>query len=208
MVNLYFYIPYEVADDIVFSGLSLSKWANREGFIMGSRKKCITALLNPRDDLQKYDSSEYKCLKLTAPYAYCRVADNYLYEIGEAIPEIMDMYWKNVIPVDEYKFGTFIKPEALITATVIPGRVTYADKKADAISLISDNRELYLSNHLEELQAIDKDIKNKLLYHYFKNLTLSGKYVEYSSYETGSKTIFIDSEGSYLALDRPFGQQC
>ena len=203
MVNLYYYIPCQIADEIVFSGLSLSKWADREGYIAGGLRKCIPALLNPKDDAQRFDSAEYKCLKLTVPYAYCRVADSFIYELGKTVPEVVGMYWKNIISIENYKFGTFIKPEALVIATVIPGRVSIADKKTDAISLIGDNRELYLCNHIEDLKTHDKDINNKLLYYYFKNLAQSGKCVEYSSKETSGKTVFVNDEGSYLALDKP-----
>ena len=203
MVNLYFYIPSQIADEVVFSGLSLSKWANREGYISGGWRKCIATLLNPKDDMQLYESTDHMCLKITAPHTYCKVADNYLFEAGKDIPDIMDMYWKNVIPVMEYKFGTFIKPEALIMATVIPGRVTFANKKADSITLTGDNRELYLCNHLEALHTVDSDLNNKLLYHYFKNAALTGGCTEYCPEDTGGKTIFINAGGSYVTLDKP-----
>jgi hypothetical protein len=205
MVNLYFYVPNYDVSKVLFSGLSLAKWGSRTGYVMGgaSLKRCIVALLNPKDDMLMYKSPEHACVKLAVPSMYCGVADNYLFEVGKSDAGIMEMYWKNIIPVEEYKFGVFIKPEAIITATVIPGRVALADKKADAIDLTGGNRDLYLSNFMDSLLETNEDAKNELLYYYYKNKAASGKYDEIQEDNAGRRTVFINSQGLYVTLDRP-----
>ena len=203
MVNVYYYVLNQLADDIVFSGLSMSKWAGREVVLKGAPKKCIVAMLNPRDDMMLYKSPEHACIRISIPHDYCFVADKCLYEVGKIEPMVMKMYWDNLIPANEYKLGSFAKPEALITATVIPGRVAIADRKADALSVVGDNTELYLSNHIESLQDEQEDIKNELLYHYYMAQVAAGKYTLFGADAPGNKVIFAEESGEYIAIDMP-----
>ncbi|MCL2164250.1 MAG: hypothetical protein FWH55_07630 [Oscillospiraceae bacterium] len=204
MVNVYYYVLNQLADDIVFSGLSMSKWAGREVMIGGSPKKCIITMLNPRDDMLLYKSPDHACIRISIPPEYCMIADKCLYEIGKTEPKVMKMYWDNLIPANEYRLGTFVKPEALVTATVIPGRIAIADRKADALSVIGDNTELYLNNHIESLKDKQEDIKNELLYHYYKAKVVAGKCVMLGTDAPGNKVIFADQSGGYMAIDTPF----
>ena len=107
VAEVYFYIPAGRAGDAVDCGIKLSEWFSREINIDGDRRKCITALLNPRDEYEKYTSVEYKCLKLEIPPKYCYVADRSLYEAGCKNRAAMKLYEESVIPILSYKFGEY-----------------------------------------------------------------------------------------------------
>jgi hypothetical protein len=64
MVEVYYYIPVEEAENAVECGLKLSRWFEKEVMLNGESKKCISTLLNPRDDLNKFKSAEMNCIKL------------------------------------------------------------------------------------------------------------------------------------------------
>jgi len=82
MVEVYYYIPKEEVENAVECGLKLSEYFDKEVVIGNTRQKCISALLNPKDDMEKYRSESLRCVKLELPPEYCFVADKYLYEIG------------------------------------------------------------------------------------------------------------------------------
>jgi len=203
MINLFYYILNRFAEDVVFSGLSMTKWSCREGFVAGSTKKCIAAFLNPKDDIDLFESPDHTCLKLSVPHAYCRIADRFLYEIGLSDDRMMEVYWKNLVQVNEFTFGTFLKPEALITSTVIPGRIMLADKKVDSFTIVDDNRQLYINNHIEMLHEARGVPKSELLYHYYKALVAKGRYEIYGVDEPGEKIVFVNEQGAYVTLDVP-----
>jgi len=95
MVEVYYYIPKEEVEN----GLKLSEYFDKEVVIGNTRQKCISALLNPKDDMEKYRSESLRCVKLELPPEYCFVADKYLYEIGLNHSEVMELYLK-IIPLD------------------------------------------------------------------------------------------------------------
>ena len=175
MVEVYFYIPAGQTENAVECGIKLSEWYSREALIEGTVKKCITAMLNPRDDCEKYVSSAYKCLKLEVQPKYCYVADSLLYEVGKAHPEAMQLYQSSIIPIEKYVFGSYRLPEALITSTIIGDNVSVFGKGLDTPVLYSNSQDLYLSNLLEDLKEAHDDLNDTLLYFFFKKLCGEGK---------------------------------
>ncbi len=175
VVEVYFYIPAGRAGDAVECGIKLSEWYSREASIDGVMKKCIAALLNPRDEYEKYMSSEYKCLKLEIPQKYCYVADRSLYEAGRRSPEAMDLYQNSIMPVPDYKFGDYRFPEALIITTVQREQISVTGKMLDTPVLYSNSLELYLNNLTAQLKEEDRDLDDTFLYLYFKWLCSQGK---------------------------------
>ncbi len=86
MVEVYYYLPSREVEEVVECGLKLSKWHDKEVVINGDSKKCISALLNPRDDIGKYRSADFKCVKFELAPQYCYAADRYLYRVGLNYP--------------------------------------------------------------------------------------------------------------------------
>lgn len=175
MVDVYFFMPAESADTAVECGVKLSEWYSREINIDGERKKCITALLNPRDDHDKYISPVYKCLKLEVQPKYCFAADSMLYEAGLAYPGVMEMYHRSIIPVDQYTFGGYRLPECLITSTISAEHVNVLGRGLDTPVLYNNSQELYFNNIIEEFREAHDDFYDTLLYHFLKRLCDEGK---------------------------------
>ena len=175
VVEVYFYIPAGQAENAVECGIKLSEWYSREVQIDGAMKKCITALLNPRDDYEKYVSPEYKCLRLEVQPKYCYAADSLLYEVGKAYPEVMRLYWDSIVPIEKYVFGSYRLPEALVTGTIIGDDVSVSGKGLDTPVLYSNSQDIYFSNLLEDLKEEHDDLNDTLLYFFFKKLCDEGK---------------------------------
>lgn len=175
MVEVYFYMPTEQTENAVECGIKLSEWYSREINFGEERKKCITALLNPRDDHEKYVSSIYSCLKLEVQSKYCFVADSLLYEAGLAYSEVMEMYHQSIMPIGQYTFGIYRHPECLITSTVIGEHINVLGNGLDTPVLYSNSQELYFYNIFEGFREVYDDINDTLLYHFFKRLCDEGK---------------------------------
>ncbi|HPV01374.1 MAG TPA: hypothetical protein PK127_02685 [Clostridiales bacterium] len=175
MVEVYFYIPAEKAGDAVDCGIKLSEWYSREVRIGGIMRKCITALLNPRDEYEKYTSSEYRCLKMEVPPKCCYIADRSLYEAGCGNPEAMKLYEESIIPVMDYRFGDYRFPEVLVTSTVLGEQISVTGKMLDTPLLYNSSQELYLSNLAEQLREEHSDLDDTFLYLYFKWLCSQGE---------------------------------
>lgn len=175
MAEVYFYIPEGRAGDAVDCGIKLSEWYSREVYIDGSLRKCIAALLNPRDEYEKFRSGEYKCLKLEIPPKYCYVADRSLYEAGCGNSGAMELYRESIIPAMSYKFGDYRFPEVLVTTTVLSEQISVTGKMLDTPVLYTSSQELYLNNLTERLKEEHSDLDDTFLYLYFKWLCSQGK---------------------------------
>ncbi len=174
MVEVYFYLPGGNVGNAVECGIKLSEWYSKEVLIEGDRKKCISALLNPRDDAERYVSSDYKCLKLEIMPKYCFAADSLLYQVGLNNPEVMDMYYRSIIPIEQYNFGRFRLPECLVTSTVISDYVSILDKRLDSPILFNNSEELYVGNIIEAFKEKHGDFNDALLYYFFSKLADTG----------------------------------
>lgn len=175
MVEVYYFIPAKQADNAVDCGLKLGDWFDREVVIDGVLKKCISTLLNPRDDHMKYSSPEYKCLKLQLAPKYCRIADSLLYRAGLSFNDIMKLYEKSVIPVENYTFGSYRLPECLVASTVIGDDIEILDKRLDSPILYSNSEELYLNNIIEGNKELHGNFSDTLLYFFYSRLADEGK---------------------------------
>jgi len=192
MAEVYYYVPTEDSDYIVECGLKLSRWFEREILFEGINKKCFSALLNPKDDMIKFNNESLRCMKLDLPSEYCYVADKYLYEVGLNMSEIMESYYKSIIPLEKYIFGLYRLPECLITTTVIPGQVDILNKAQDTPVLFNSSEELYINNLIEINKEIYEDFDDIVLYYFYSKLA---GYKNITKIEEKNKgiAIFIDT---------------
>lgn len=175
MAEVYFYIPSDKMANAVECGIKLSEWYSREVRINGEVKRCISALLNPRDDNEIGILSGYKCLKLEVHPKYCHVADSLLYKVGLEHPDVMELYEKSIVPMEQYTYGTYRLPEILITGTILGDQISLPGKWLDTPVLYSNSQDLYFSNLLEGMQEEYEDINDALLYLFFVKLHNEGK---------------------------------
>jgi hypothetical protein len=184
--------------------MKLSKWFDKEVSINGDVKKCMSALLNPKDDMSKYKSSNFKCVKMELAPNYCFVADKYLYHTALNAPEVMEMYNNSVVPVEKYIFGSYRLPECLVTSTVIPGQVSSLHKMMDSPVLFDNSEELYINNIIETYKEKHLDFNDVMLYYFFNMLANEGKMDRIEDSENGV-SIFIDKNaGKTYTIKIPF----
>ncbi|NJD03931.1 MAG: hypothetical protein FIA99_15340 [Ruminiclostridium sp.] len=192
MVEVYFYLPAGHVANAVECGIKLSDWYSKEIELDGGLRKCISALLNPRDDMKKYMSTEYRCLKMEIMPKYCYIADNLMYQTGLVNSEAMDMYLRTIVPVEKYSFGQFRLPECLVVSTVIGDYVSILDKRLDSPILYDNSEELYVGNIIEDFKEKYDDFNDALLYSFFLKLTENGIYRMINDDVNGT-SIFIDN---------------
>ena len=203
MVEVYFYIPARQTDMAVECGIKVSDWYTREVLLDGAKKKCIAALLNPRDDFDKYMSPAYRCLKLEVKPKYCFVADSLLYEVGLAYPEVMEMYQRSMMPVEQYTFGGYRLPECLVTSTVLGEDVHLLGKGLESPVLYDNCQELYFNNILEGFRETHDDFNDTLLYHFFRRLCDEGKAVRVEDTISGLAVFTYNGDGRVYTLRIP-----
>lgn len=192
MVEVYFYLPIMNVDNAVTCGIKLSDWFSKEVELDGDTKKCISALLNPRDDIDKYISHEYKCIKMEIMPKYCYVADGALYRTGLNNEDVMEMYVRSIIPIERYNFGKFRFPECLVTCTVLGDFVKVLDKRLDSPILFNNSEELYMGNIIESFKENHENFNDALLYSFFSRLADMGKIKKIEDIKNGM-AIYTDT---------------
>lgn len=191
MVEVYYYVPQDKVNISIECGLKLSQWYEKEVQIGGEHKKCFCALLNPKDDMEKYKSREYRCLKLGLYPGYCYVADKSLYEIGLYNPEVSELYIASVVPIEDYTFGLYRLPECLVTSTVIQEQISLLDKRLDSPILYNSSEELYINNVIEDFKQEYDDLNDRLLFGFLHGRAAKGE-LEMVEKDGNSFVAFID----------------
>ncbi len=203
MIDVYYYMPAGQTEDAVECGIKLSEWYSKEIHMEGEVKKCISALLNPRDDHEKYLSPEYRCLTLEVQPKHCFVADGMLYRAGQAYPEAMELYHRSIMPVEKYAFGSYRSPECLITATIIGEHVHVPGKGLDMPILYNNSQELYFNNLLEYFREVHDDFNDTMLYYLFKRLCDEGKAACIEDIVSGLAVFTYHNDGRVYTLRIP-----
>ena len=132
MAIIYYYTKKDNLPIYLKYGIRLSKNFDKEVNINGYKKPFLVGLLNPKDDINKYNSELYSCLKLDLFNTHCKVIDfNPLTNSNEIV---------DYIPLEEYKFGTYKNPLVLIDTSIISDKISLYNKIMD-IPLLYDNSE-------------------------------------------------------------------
>lgn len=170
MAEIYYYVPTGKVDYVLECGLKLSDWYDKEVNIHGIKKKCFSAHLNPKDDINKFNNRSLTCVKLQVLSNYCHIADKYLYDVGMDIPVVMDTYTDSIVPIEEYMFGYHRLPECLLTTTVIGEQISRMNRAKDSPTLVYDSERLYVSNLIEANKEKYPDFEDAGLYYFYSNL--------------------------------------
>lgn len=207
MVEVYYYLPEEEVENAVECGIKLSQFFDKEVEINGSSKKCLTAFLNPKDDIEKYKSEKLKCIKLELDPKYCFVADKFLYKMSTGFPQAKELFTKSIIPIENYIFGSYRVPECLVTTTVINGQVGILDKRMDSPILFGSSEELYVNNIIESYREKYEDFNDAMLYSFFYKLIETGK-MDVIEDKEKKIAVFVDKEKgkNYTIILPDFGK--
>lgn len=193
MVEVYYYLPVNEVENAVECGIKLSRWFDMEVEINGDTKKCIAAYLNPKDDIEKYKSTDLKCVKLELDPRYCLVADKFLYNVSTTFPEALELFNQSVMPIEKYIFGSYRIPVCLVLSTIIAGQVEVLDKRLDSPVLFGSSEELYINKIVEAYREEYDDFNDAILYSFYCKLVEAGK-MEVLEDTEKKIAIFIDKE--------------
>jgi hypothetical protein len=161
---------------------------------------CFSGLINPKDDLELYKSTDFSCLKLQVKSEKCFIADRFVYENSQG--QDMELYYKTIIPLEKYMFGSYRLPECLITTTILAGEASVLNKKMDSPVLYSNSEELYINNILQELREQYAEIDDSLLYYFFNKLADLAKLNKIQNDNTGT-SVFINEIGRTYCIKKP-----
>lgn len=199
MPEVYYYVKSENVSNIIDCGLKLSTFHSKEVIIEEEKKLCFSGLLNPKDDLELYNSTSIRCLKLQVKSEKCFVADRFIYENVQGSD--MELYYKTIVPIEQYMFGTYRLPECLITTTILAGEASILDKRMDSPILYSNSEELYINNILQELREQYAEIDDSLLYYFLDKLADLAKLDKIENCDIG--TVFKNELGRTYCIKKP-----
>lgn len=161
MAIVYYYTKNENLPIFLKYGIRLSKNFDKELNINGYTKPFLIGMLNPKDDLEKYNSQKYTCLKLDIINDHLKIIDmsvinNYS---GEQL---------SYSQINTYIFGTLKNPIVLIDTSVIADKISLYNKNID-IPILYDNSEdffyeLNVRKMIDELPI--KDVYELLKKHF------------------------------------------
>jgi len=200
MSEVYYYVKSENVSNIIDCGLKLSTFHNKEVIIEGEKKLCFSGLINPKDDLELYKSTAFSCLKLQVKSEKCFVADRFIYENAQS--QDMELYYKTIIPIEKYMFGSYRLPECLITTTILAGEASVLNKKMDSPVLYSNSEELYINNILQELREQYAEIDDSLLYYFLDKLADLAKLDKIENSNIGT-SVFKNKLGRTYCIKKP-----
>jgi hypothetical protein len=208
MPEVYYYVNSDKVSDILDCGLKLSAFFDKEVMIEGDVQQCFTGLINPRDDMNSYNSKSLTCIKINVKSEKCYVADRFIYDTIKEKPENLELYNKSVIPLEKYIFGTYRNPECLITSTILAGEASLVDRCMDLPVIYANSEDLYINNVLNNLREQYDKFDDYLLYSLFSKLAEMGKVDEINSSD-GKKAVFKTGSGEIycvrkLELDKIF----
>lgn len=192
-MDVYYYIDKNEKDDILDCGIKLSVKSDRKVPVGGYPTSCISTLLNPKDDLTRYDSKEHICLRLDLKPNYCYIADRTLY----GSQKTLELYNRSVIPAADYIFGTFRQPECLVTCTILPESINVLNKAIDCPILYTSSEELYIQRLISEFRDKYDNFDEAVLQLFLSHLTGSGKF---SRIEDRGMDIFVGKDGEVYTI--------
>ncbi|HEY5586450.1 MAG TPA: hypothetical protein VIK78_18410 [Ruminiclostridium sp.] len=202
MPEVYYYAKSENVSNIIDCGFKLSTFHNKEVVIDGEKKLCFSGLINPKDDLELYKSSSFRCLKIQVKSGKCFVADRFIYEAILGKSKDMELYYKTIVPIEQYRFGSYRLPECLITTTILAGEASILDKRMDSPVIYSNSEELYINNILQELREQYTDMDNSLLYYFLDKIAYFTKFDRIENINTGT-SVFKNQLGRTYCVKKP-----
>ena len=143
MVTIYFYVDSSGLERIQKFGLKLSDNFSYTIPINGLEKRVFVGLLNPKDDLLKFNSNAFTCLKVYLYPEQC-------YVINE-VSLIIKQKEYNIIPLKEYNFGTFESPRVIFNTSILPEQIEVLNKDIDEPTLFDNSKDLFYQMKIQDM---------------------------------------------------------
>jgi len=174
MLDSYVFVHKDKLDEIEGCGMKLSRWADRQVVINGEEKNFISSLLNPRDNMDRYKSTDFKVVKLEIDMRYCFVAEGFLLKRDFHSLHNSSLYEETIIPAKDYIFGMYRQPECLIAKTILPNEMKISGKGLSFPFFYESSESLYLNKIMQSMRDETPRFDDVVLYYYFDNLAKCG----------------------------------
>lgn len=135
MATIYFYVKSSKLNETLRYGIKLSQNFSHIIPIKNIEKKCMVGLLNPKDDIDKFNSDDYVCLKLNLYLEQCYIIN----DVSLVIPP--KEY--EIINIKDYKYGEFESPRVLFSCSILPEEITILNKTIDEPLLFDNSKDLF-----------------------------------------------------------------
>ncbi len=165
MLEIFYYIDNTNLNDILNYGIKLSENYSKKITINTEEKLCLTGLLNPKDDITKFNSDDFTCVRLLLDNLSIKVAESSLYNTK--------LYNSTITSISDYRLGTYMFPEVLIFQSILPENIEVINYEIDYPLLYDNSKDLYTNNLIETLSLklpnANDIILSALLEKYSKN---------------------------------------
>ena len=205
MAGVYYQVRAGAASDAVQCGLKLSEHADREIVLPGEAyaRRVMAAWLHPDDLPVKTPADGYRCLRIEMDPARCHVGDADLYHLGLQHPELMRRYLGSIVLLRDYRFGTFRRPECLITSSLLDSQIEVIGSVMDTPVLYGSSSTLYLQNRMSAYDETLRDDGNALLFAWCRLLESKGLMERFPDAD-GITEVFVSKRtGNLLVLSIP-----
>ncbi len=152
-MKVYYSIPTARVKKVVSCGLNIKDFAEDEVMIGGRGSKCIFASLVPSDI--KFNSHTHSIIALEVDTALTYVAEG-AYRGAFSVPgetdgdtvstlklKYKDLYSESMILLENYRLGSYAKPECPITVSLLPGMVAEYDSRRDTPVMYQNSESFY-----------------------------------------------------------------
>ncbi len=153
MQDLYIYVDKNKVNDCLKYGIKLSEYENRVLKLNEISKRGIQAYLTPKDS-ELYGDDEFDCIRVSTK--------NLTAIVFNKICENTDLIEQYVCNVEEYNYGDYESPEAIICSSILPENLYPYNKILDKPLLVQNSREFYYEKCINEIMETDKFSKYEL----------------------------------------------
>lgn len=204
MPAVYFYVPTEELEDVIDCGLKLSEWKSKQQETPWNaiKRPCFTACLHPNDDIRHKDK-KYQCVKLNISADDCAIADLDLYFLSLEHSEISKEYINTMTPFQNYRFGSFRRPECLIFTTVLSDQIKCFGKSLDEPILYENSAMLYVNNIIETYNDRFDNVSQALLYSFLTLQDQAGLVSCFRSDHKGLAVFYGEDRNKHITVQIP-----
>lgn len=196
-MKVFYFAKVDSAEEIMDCGIKLNQYFEREITVNGFQKRFLLAYLHPADCLKFYDDT-YKAVKIKAPEESSYIAEGALYD-----DQNLHLYESSLIPIREYRLGTYRKPECLIQCTLLPHQIEDYDRRRDEPILYDNSENLYMNRVLYKAREEYSFFDDLALERYYDMLVEEGKYIKE---ECPDFNVYINKEDNEIITIRKWRQ--
>jgi hypothetical protein len=196
-LKVFYFTKIDSAEEVMDCGIKLNQYFEREITVNEFKKRFLLTYLHPADSTKFYDDT-YKAVKIKAPDDASYIAEGALYD-----EENMSLYESSLVPIREYRLGTYRKPECLIQCTLLPHQIEDFDRRRDEPILYDCSENLYLNRVLYKVREEFSFFDDLALERYYDVLVEEGKYIKE---ECNRFNVYINNDDNEIITIRKWRQ--